>query len=267
MSPRLDPFDLGPPSLPWRLTLALSIGLHLIGFFLVFGLPRLLPRPAFTPVYVVDLVSLPGGPAVGTPPAAAPESRPAAPAPAAAPKKEDKAITLPERGAKKAQPKKTPETKKTPEARPTPAKSVETKNPATPRGTPAPSEPAASATSTAGSPGGTGAPGGGFGGSGEAQTDALNFYSALVKKNIENAWKKPLYPASETSRKTFTTQVRVIVTSSGRVNSVVIVAPSGYEAMDQSVTDAVHDAIFPPFPSSLGYPVLALPIEMVLTPD
>ena len=163
--------------------------------------------------------------------------------------------------------KKTPEPKKTPEVRPTQAKAAETKSPASARGTPAPSEHPTTAARTAGSPGGTGASGGGFGGSGEAQTDALNFYSALVKKNIENAWRKPLYPASETSRKPFTTQVRVIVTSSGRVSSVVIVAPSGYAAMDESVMEAVHEAIFPPFPASLGYSVLALPLEMVLTPD
>ena len=128
-------------------------------------------------------------------------------------------------------------------------------------------EHAGSATQAPGAPGGSGTAGGGYGGGGVEQTDALNFYGALVKRNIENAWKKPLYPSAETSRRPFTTQMRVIVTSSGRVSSVEIVAPSGYEALDQSVLEAVHEAIFPPFPSSLSYPVLALPIEIVLTPD
>jgi len=73
MSPSPVAYDLGPPSLPWRLTLALSIGLHLFGFFLIFGLPRLLPRPGFTPVYVVDLVSLAGGPPRLPPPARLPD--------------------------------------------------------------------------------------------------------------------------------------------------------------------------------------------------
>ncbi|MEK7283079.1 MAG: hypothetical protein AAB249_04660, partial [Acidobacteriota bacterium] len=85
----MDAADLGPPALPWGTTLALSMALHLLGFSLIVGLPRLLPRPAFTPVYVVDLVSLPGGlPAASPPRAAAPDPPPAAPP---APKKEEKA--------------------------------------------------------------------------------------------------------------------------------------------------------------------------------
>jgi len=259
MKPRLEAFDLGPPSLPWRMTLALSVGLHLFGFFLVFGLPRLMPRPAFTPVYVVDLVSLPGGPPAASPPPAGTAPKPALPP---APKKEEKTIKIPERGAKQTEPKKTPEAKAAP-AKPTETKSVT----AAAKATPAPAEHTGVASQTSGSAGGTGTAGGGFGGSGAEQTDALNFYGALVKRNIENTWRKPLYPSAETSRRAFTTQVRVIVTSSGRVNSVAIVAPSGYEAMDQSVLEAVHEAIFPPFPATLNYPVLALPIEIVLTPD
>jgi len=265
MSPSPVAFDLGPPSLPWRLTLALSIGLHLFGFFLIFGLPRLLPRPGFTPVYVVDLVSLAGGPPAASPP---PTGAPPRPAPqASVTKKEEKAIKLPQHGARKPDLKKTPEPKKTPETKATQAKPAETKSPAAARGTPPPSEHPGSVSEAPGAPGGTGSAGGGYGGGGVEQTDALNFYGALVKRKIENAWKKPLYPSAETSRRAFTTQVRVIVTSSGRVSSVVIVAPSGYDALDQSVLEAVHEAIFPPFPSSLSYPTLALPIEIVLTPD
>ena len=261
MSPGMDAFDLGPPSLPWRLTLALSIGLHLFGFFLIFGLPRLLPRPRFAPVYVVDLVSIAGGPPAASPPPAGAASRPAP-----ASKKEEKAIKIPEHGTRKPESKKTPEPKKTQEPKATQAKPAESKSP-TARGTPARPEHPDTAAQTPGVPGSTGTAGGGYGGGGVEQTDALNFYGALVKHNIENAWKKPLYPSAETSRKAFTTQVRVIVTSSGRVSRVETVAPSGYEALDQSVLEAVHEAIFPPFPSSLNYPVLALPIEIVLTPD
>ena len=113
MNQRSEPFDLGPPSLPWRLTLALSIGLHLFGFLLIVGVPRLMPRPGIAPVYVVDLVSLPGGPPAASPPPAG--AAPVLPPPA--PRKEEKAIKIPERGAKKPEPKKTPEPNRTPEAR------------------------------------------------------------------------------------------------------------------------------------------------------
>ena len=263
MNQRSEPFDLGPPSLPWRLTLALSIGLHLFGFLLIVGVPRLMPRPGIAPVYVVDLVSLPGGPPAASPPPAG--AAPVLPPPA--PRKEEKAIKIPERGAKKPEPKKTPEPNRTPEARTPPPKPSETKSRAAARATPPPAEHPGAASQAPGAPGGAGTAGGGYGGSGVEQTDVLNFYGALVKRNIENAWKKPLYPSTETSRRAFTTQVRVIVTSSGRVSRVEIVAPSGYEAMDQSVLDAVHEAIFPPFPATLSSPVLVLPIEIVLTPD
>ncbi len=41
--------------------------------------------------------------------------------------------------------------------------------------------------------------------------------------------------------------------SSGRVTSLELVAPSGYEALDASVLRAIQDAQpFPPFPSELG---------------
>src|SRR2546426_1524491 len=47
---------------PWGTTVLLSLGLHVLSLILAFGVPRLMPRPAITPVYIVDLVSLPGGP-------------------------------------------------------------------------------------------------------------------------------------------------------------------------------------------------------------
>ncbi|MEK7283525.1 MAG: energy transducer TonB, partial [Acidobacteriota bacterium] len=71
----------------------------------------------------------------------------------------------------------------------------------------------------------------------------------------------------ETSRRAFTTQFRLTLTSSGRVADVQVLIPSGYEAMDRSVLAAVHEAMFPPFPPSLGYPSLPFPVEIVLTPD
>ena len=95
----------------------------------------------------------------------------------------------------------------------------------------------------------------------------MTFYASLVRRNIENAWKKPIYPPAETSRRAFTTQIRLTLTSSGRVADMRVLIPSGYEAMDRSVLAAVNEAMFPPFPPSLGYASLPFTVEMVLTPD
>jgi TonB family protein len=254
---RFDAGEMGNPANPWGRMFFLSLVLHTLGFALAVGLPRLVPRPAIPAVYVVDLVTLPGGPASASPP---PEAPPAAakPNPPPAPK-EEKAIALKE-------PKKTPEPKSTPvkpkpAAIPPAAARPEAKAEPTPQGTPA------HGASMSGVSGGSGAAGGGFGGSGAAQADALTFYASLVQRNIENAWKKPIYPPAETSRRAFTTQIRLVLTSSGRVSSVEIVIPSGYDAMDRSVLEAVHDAMFPPFPSSLTYSSLPFPVEIVLTKD
>jgi len=265
VTPRLDPGELGRPAAVWGRTLALSLGLHLFGFALAVGLPRLAPRSAASPVYVVDLVSLPGGPANVSPPAAA--ASPLKPNPPPAPKKEEKAIKIPDRN-KKPEPKKTPEPKSTP-AKPkpvataTPGAAPDAKTEATPQAQATP----ARGASMSGVTGGAGAAGGGFGGSGAAVADAQAFYTSVVTRNIENAWKKPIYPPAETTRRTFTTQIRIVLTSSGRVSTVEIVIPSGYDAMDRSVLEAVHDAIFPPFPSSLSLSSLPLAFEMVLTKD
>ena len=271
MTQRFDPGELVVPGSPWGTTVVLSLGLHILGFVLAVGLPRLVPRPAASPVYVVDLVSLPGGPANASPPPAAPAA-PSKPSPPTAPK-EEKAVKIPERN-KKAEPKKTPVPKSTPQkpkpvATPPPsvkseqdAKS-EARADATPQAQGTPSHGA----SMSGVSGGTGTAGGGFGGSGSGQADALTFYASVVQRNIEAAWKKPIYPPSETSRKTFTTQIRIVLTGSGRVSSVEVLVPSGYEAMDRSVLEAVHDAMFPPFPSTLGYATLPFTVEIVLTKD
>ena len=263
MTRRFDPGELGGPANPWRTTLLLSLGLHIFGFTLVVGLPRLVPRPAMTPVYLVDLVALPGGPANASPPPAAPTKPNAPPAP-----KEEKAVKIPERN-KKPEPKKSPDLKSAP-ARPKPAETPaeaaarpEAKAEATPQAQTTPAQGA----SMSGVTGGTGSAGGGFGGSGTVQADAVTFYASLVQRNIEIAWKKPIYPPAETGRRAFTTQLRLVLTGSGRVASIDVLAPSGYEAMDRSVLDAVHDAIFPPFPSSLSYASLPFTIEIVLTKD
>jgi periplasmic protein TonB len=262
---RFDPGELVVPTSPWGTTVVLSLGLHIVGFVLAVGLPRLVPRPAASPVYVVDLVSLPGGPSNASPPPAAPAA-PSKPSPPAPPK-EEKAVKIPDR-TKKAEPKKTPVPKSTPpKPKPvaTPAQSAksEARAEATPEAQGTPSHGA----SMSGVSGGTGTAGGGFGGSGAAQADALTFYASLVQRNIENAWKKPIYPPSETSRRTFTTQIRIVLTGSGRVSSVEVLVPSGYDAMDRSVLEAVHDAMFPPFPSNLGYSTLPFTVEIVLTRD
>jgi TonB family protein len=265
MRERLDRADLGPPALPLVTTLTFSLALHVLGFALVVGLPKLLPRPAFNPVYVVDLVSFPGGPAAASPPPAAAAAPQLAAPPA--PKKEEKAITIPETRKNRPEPRKTPAPRKTPEAKPSPAPVPPAAGTASERPAAAASDRPASPTHVTGAPGGTGAAAGGFGGAGAAATDAMTFYANLVGRNIENAWKKPIYPPAETGRRVFTTQIRLTLTSSGRVANVQVLFPSGYEAMDRSVLAAVNEAMFPPFPSSLGYPSLPFTYELVLTPD
>src|SRR5262249_53159906 len=235
------------------------------------GVPRLIPRPAIAPVYMVDLVALPGGPANASPPPA-PQAAPAKPAAAPAPK-EEKAVKLPDR-TKKPEPVKKPEPKTTPAPKSNPKpteKPTETQSAASsnteakPEATPQAEGTPSHGASMSGVPGGTGAAGGGFGGSGAAAADAMTFYFSLVKRNIENAWKKPIYPPAETSERALTHQIRMVLTSSGRVSSVAVIIPSGYEAMDRSVLEAVHDAMFPPFPSSINSSSLTVGVEIVLT--
>jgi TonB family protein len=247
---------------PWTTTLVVSLVLHLLCFGVALGLPHLMGRgPQGPPVYVVDLVSLPAG--VPTPAAPLPGGgAPKAPPP---PPKPEKAIPIPDREARKPDPKKKPPEKKEeparkPEAKPTPTKPAPDKAAQTPPAAPgAPADaaaPGSRGTGPAGgpgAPGGTGAPGGGAGGSGMGQADAYTFYFARLRQTIETNWAKPLYPQTETLRSVLTATVRLTVTSSGRVTSLELVAPSGYEALDASVLRAIQDAQpFPPFPSELG---------------
>ena len=180
---RFDAGELAAPANPWGTTVVLSLGLHVFGLILAFGVPRLLPRPAIEPVYIVDLVSLPGGPAAASLPPAAP-SEPAKSSLPPVPK-EEKAIPIPDRN-KKPTPKKTPVPKSTPakpKATATPVKSSEppsktakqTEDRPQPQGTPA------HGASMSGVTGASGASGGGFGGSGAAQADLIQIEGNIIQ--------------------------------------------------------------------------------------
>jgi len=253
-----------------------SAVLHVAGFAAAVLLPRLIPRgPGGPPVYVVDLVALPAGPTTTLPPSGggATKSQPSPPAPA----KPEKAIPIPARG-HKPEPKLTD---KKPKSTPTPAKGQPTPKdkpndkekavPAPAAATPPATAPVAtepSGAAGAGSGGtstGTGA--GGMGGTGSGQADAATFYGNLLRQRIEGAWIRPLYPPNWPGLQPPTATVRINLTSSGRVTSVALAAPSDYEAMDQSIMRAVQDAQpFPPFPSQLGRDVLSVSIDFVLPP-
>lgn len=266
----IDPPEGPAPTMPWTTMLILSVGLHLVGLVGALALPHLMPRARTgPPVYVVDLVALPAGAL-----AAAPASPVGAPPPKAEPPRArpEKAIAIPDRTPKKPQAKKTPEPKKTPES----AKSEKTKiplkpeqKPAAPEAQPQPEASAGETRQAQTAPGAiavTGAQAGGAGGTGAGTSDAFTFYISLLHRNIENAWKKPIYPPTETSRKIFTATIRFSLTSSGRVSNLELVTSSGYDAMDRSILAAVHEAIFPALPPALGQS-LTVPIEFVLTPD
>jgi periplasmic protein TonB len=252
---------------PWGTTLVLSLILHLAGFGIALGLPHLMPRvrPG-APVYVVDLVALPAGPPAASP--APPEAGPPAKSAArkAAPPKPEKPVKIPERDTRKQPTKKAPEPKKPeppkPDARSkaAPAPAVPPKE--TPKETSTGSAP--STTPAGGAPGTAGGQASGAGGTGAA-ADAYSFYTTLLKRNIEYAWRKPRYPEDQTGHGAPTVLIRVTLTSSGRALNVEVVTPSGYEAMDRSVLGAVQDAQpFPPFPSLLGSETRTFSFEFVL---
>lgn len=253
----------------------LSLVLHVVGFGGAIGLPRLLPRESpGTPVYVVDLVSLP---------APAPRRKQAGggsrtikkttPAPKPPPKKE-KAIEIPEPKKQKPQPKKErPEpTKETPKPEPKkieepPAKiekPVEAKDAAADTAT-GPAEDAAPSSTI----GGRGTAAIGIpGGTGDAGGDARTFYFNLLKMRIESNWQRPIYPPNYTDRRTLVVTVRLGLSSSGRVTSLDLLTPSGYDALDRSILRAVRDAApFPPFPPQITRLSMAIPIEFVFNPD
>ncbi len=258
--PTIDPSSEAPGR--WAPTVALSMGLHLAGFGLAVALPRLLPRGAQgPPVYVVDLVALPSPGAPGAPPhAAAPPqkkeiTRPPAP---------EKTIKLPERSAKKAEAKSKPPEPKKPEAKPSPTPAATDRGQA--GGTAA--APSPGATPAKAGAGGAGAGAGATAGAGAGQGGQADYYYTYLQGRIYAAWQRPLYPATETLRKSLTTTVRLTLSSSGRVTRAELVSSSGYGAIDQSVLRAVQDAQpFQPIPSSLGRESLTVNLEITLTPN
>jgi TonB family protein len=263
------------PDTRWSPLIALSIALHLIGFGLVIGLPRLLPRgPNGPPIYVVDLVSLPAGPLTASPPAGGAARRAEPPPP-----KPEKAIKLPDKKAEPRQPAPKPTPRPTPEpkhpsatptpipARPTPRPSATPPAPASETASEAGASGASSTGAAAGLPGTGSAADGGAGGTGQGagQADATTFYANLLKTRIENAWNKPIFPPAWTSSEAPTAAVRIGLSSSGRVTGLELVSSSGYDAMDRSITRAVQDAQpFPPFPFQLGRETLTVTITFTL---
>ena len=269
MTGRFDPGELAAPASPWGTTVFLSLGLHVFGFILALGLPRLLPRPAVAPVYIVDLVSLPGGPAAASPPPPAP-AEPARPSLPPVPK-EEKPIPIPDRN-RKPEPKKTPVPKSTP-ARPRPTATpppeptaktaarpaAQTETPPQARGTPA------HGASMSGVSSGAGAPGGGSGGNGAAQADLIQIYGNIIQRGVYGAWRKPIYPPGE-ARPALNATFLLTLASSGRVSNIGLGTSSGYEAVDRSFMMAIQDAIFPPLPQGLG-PSFTFQIEFTFTRD
>ncbi|MGH9797823.1 MAG: hypothetical protein ACRD5D_06660, partial [Candidatus Polarisedimenticolia bacterium] len=133
--------DRSAPAASWGTMVVFSLAIHLAGFGLALGLPRWLPRRAAGPsVYVVDLVSLPAGPAM-----ASPEPAPAAPAPPKpAPPKAEKPIKIPEKATAKPPPRNKPRQPE-PEKKPEPeARKPEPK--AEPAASPSETPPAAAGT-------------------------------------------------------------------------------------------------------------------------
>ncbi len=252
----------------------LSFVLHVVGFGGAIGLPRLLPRePLGTPVYVVDLVSLPApAPIRKRAGGGSRANKKSAPTPKPPPK-EEKAIEIPEPKKPKPQPKKEkPKPKKIEEP---PAK---IEKPVEPRKVePESRDDAATDTATGSAEdaapsstiGGRGTAAIGIrGGTGNAGGDALTFYFNLLKMRIESNWQRPIYPPNYTDRRTLLVTVRLGLSSSGRVTSLELLTPSGYIALDRSILRAVRDAEpFPPFPPQMTRLSIAIPIEFVFNPD
>jgi len=266
-----------------RPAVVLSIVVHVVGFFVIVGVPRLLASgPDMRKVYVVDLVTLPGpagpGPAAPRPPAAgaaAPKTA-AAPKPPPAKKPVEKAIVLPDRGAQKppakAQPEKPAPAK--PREEPPAAEAGAAADAATAAAEAAAPEPATTTPTTtapaptpagAAIPAGTPAVAGGGEGDGTGGGgDAYTFYLALLKRNIENAWKRPVY----TGDATLTATVNLRLSRAGRVQKLELSRRSGFEPLDRSLMVAVRAAEpFPPFPVALAMDSLGVQIVFDLTPE
>jgi TonB family protein len=273
MSGRVHPAlrAFADPEARWSTTLILSFTLHAASFFLVLVLPRLLPSAAAAPpVYVVDLVSIPAGAPAPAPAAGGGGARPAAP-----PKKpeKEKAIKIPDRATPKpaARPTpapKKPETRTAPEVKPTPP----------PRKTPPPAAgtaeapPDATATAAgagapASAPGVPGAAGAQTGGAGAGLADAFSAYGFDLKRRIDAAWSKPLR-TGDAARRRMVVVVRLNLSSTGRVLGSDLVEPSGYDALDRSVLQAIRDAQpFPSFPVELGSAPRMWEVEFELNPE
>lgn len=290
--------DIKGGGLP-RAFIIFSIVLHVLAFLFAVGVPRLLSSgPSGNKVYVVDLVSLPGGaeqPAPAPPAAAAPAPEPAKPPPAKAPevkkpevkpepkKPAPKPIVLPDKDALKKKTTKAPE--KPPEKKPAepepkkdapkekepePADESGTEESAETATAAAASTPTQTAANAAVKPGGVpgAAPGTGSGagagpGTGAGSGDELTFYYALLKRRIEAAWKRPV----STSRETRTAAVYVELSPTGRLLKLELKTPSGYAPFDRSIIQAVKDAEpFPPFPLALKMDRLNPILEFELTP-
>ncbi len=267
--------SLGVPGIP-PATLIVSLVLHVVVFGVAIGLPHLLPHGrGSSPVYVVDLVSLPSsGPAIPSGPgrsSRAPKAEPPPPKP-------EKPIKIPEPRAAKPEPKPPPAKPKPAEVKPPETRSAPAEEPRKPSRTPPP-EPAAAAAGT-GAPGGpaTGAEGTAAGegaagvgaggtGTGPGQADAETFYAGILRRRIESAWNRPIYPPDWTAPADPTAAVRIVLTASGRVTEATLQASSGYEAMDRSILRAVQDAQpFPSFPAQMGRDTLTVRIDFVLPP-
>jgi len=266
-----------------RPAVILSIIFHVTGFFLIVGVPRLLASgPDAGKVYIVDLVTLPGpagpGPAAEAPPAAAAAPKPAPPKETPKPvtppkpppvkKPAEKAIPIPDRNAKKTTKKPEEKPKETPKPVET-AENSATQETAT--ATPTTNEAAKPTPAAAsGAPASTGAaPAAGAGAGGEGQGtggggDAYTFYLALLKRNIETAWKRPVYNGDAT----LTAILNLRISSAGRVLRLELKTPSGFEPLDRSLLTAVKAAEpFPPFPSALAMDTLQVQIVFDLTPE
>ena len=266
MRARIDRSD-GPPEPParWGLTVAVSIGLHVAGFVSAIALPRLMPGGTQgPPVYVVDLVSPPVPGTTGPPPPSSPPTAATKKKEITRPPRPEPVVKLPEHGATKPEPKATPAETKKPEARPTPTPTGK----ASDKSTTGAEQGAEGGKAAAAAREGAAAVGGATGGTGTGQADMVSYYFSSVDRRIESAWQKPIYPPNETTRRIFSTTIRITVTSSGRVTDLQMTTSSGYEAMDRSVLRAVEDAQpFPPFPERLGTAPQTVQFVISLTPN
>ena len=286
---RLLASDLRPAPLLSRPAVVVSLVLHLAAFLAFLGIPRLLGRSVLgNSIYVVDLVTLPGGSESPGPtpaaPAAAPAPQPPAPKPAPAPAKPapkpvvkaepparkppERAIVLPDRGAKKKKEKPEPAKNALPKPTENETSGVASAGHEKERAAATnPSPPPVPAPAAGGGGGAAGtSPGGspGAGAPGTGTSDVYSFYIALLDRTIRNAWSRPVYTGHDVK----TALVRLQLSPTGRVVRLELATASGFEPLDRSALRAVRDAEpFPPFPASLSLDSLTVPIEFQLNPE